>query len=117
MPNFIEADLTYLEDLSGGNNGIIVDIIQLFLQQTPGDFDTLIAHIQSENWEAAYKMAHHIKPTLAYVGANDMRDELNLVERTLKSGTELDTIMPRLEGVKIRLETLYAELKQYLAAL
>jgi HPt (histidine-containing phosphotransfer) domain-containing protein len=117
MPNFTEADLTYLEDLSGGNNTIVVDIIQLFLQQTPGDFDTLTQHVESSNWEAAYKMAHHIKPTLAYVGANDMRDELNLVERTLKSGTELETILPRLGQVRVRLETLYAELKQYLEAL
>ena len=117
MSTFEEANLSYLEDLSGGNSSIIVEIIDLFLNQTPGDFDTLVQHVQDTNWEGAYRMAHHIKPTLAYVGANTMRDELNSIERLTKEGTALDTILPRLEGVRTRLAILYSELKAYKAAM
>ena len=106
--------MDYLQDLSGGNTQLIKEILQLFIQQTPPDIESLVTYIQQEDWEKAYKQAHHIKPTLAYVGANDMRGELQEIETLAKNQEQLDLIQPKLNALLPKLEILYGELKAYL---
>ncbi len=112
--NFEQANMDYLLDLSGGNVTLIKEILQLFLKQTPADIDLLSSYIQQHNWEKVYKQAHHIKPTLAYVGANGMRTELQDIESRAKNQEDLDSIPARLDTMLPRLDTLYRELKTYL---
>lgn len=112
--NFEQANMEYLEDLSGGNITLIREILQLFLKQTPADIDLLSSYIRQHDWEKAYKQAHHIKPTLAYVGANAMRLELQEIESLAKNQEDLDSVPDRLNTMLPRLDTLYRELKTYL---
>jgi len=115
--SFKYANMDYLQDLAGGNTQLIKEIIQLFVQQTPPDMALLVSHIDQEDWEQAYKQAHHIKPTLAYVGANGMRSELQEIETLAKNQQELNSIPARLEALNQKLEILYEELKAYLQTL
>ena len=112
--NFEQADMAYLMDLSSGNTQLIKEILQLFVKQTPPDMELLSAYIQQEDWEKAYKQAHHIKPTLAYVGANQMRQELQEIEDLAKNRRDLDSIPTKLATLMPRLEVLYRELDAYL---
>src|SRR3546814_2232633 len=82
--NFEQADLAYLMDLSSGNTQLIREIQELFIKQTPPDVERLAAYIKQEDWENTYKQANHIKPTLAYVAANQMRQELQEIENDAK---------------------------------
>lgn len=118
MTAFKEADMSYLEDLSGGDNAIIIEMIQLFLTQTPGYLKSLSAYIADKDWENTHSMAHHIKPTLAYMGAEDMRRVLLRVEQIARTGTvdeaELTAIFQELEK---RFVVLFAELTAHLGVL
>ena len=76
--------------------------------------DLLASYIKQEDWEKAYKQAHHIKPTLAYVGANGMRAELQEIETLAKNNQELNLIPAKLDALVPKLEILYGELKAYL---
>ncbi|MFC3199256.1 Hpt domain-containing protein [Parapedobacter deserti] len=115
--NFEQANMDYLQDLSGGNTELIREILELFIRQTPPDMERLAAYIQQGDWEKVYKQAHHIKPTLAYVGANEMREELQKIETLAKNELELDTVYGKFCELLPRLETLYDELKAYLKTL
>lgn len=115
--NFKYANMDYLQDLAGGNMQLIKEIIQLFVQQTPPDMALLASYVDQEAWEQAYKQAHHIKPTLAYVGANEMRSELQEIETLAKNQQELNLVPTKLEALSQKLEILYEELKAYLQTL
>lgn len=112
--NFEQADMAYLMDLSGGNTQLIKEILQLFVKQTPPDMEVLSTYIQQEEWEKVYKQAHHIKPTLAYVGANGMREELQEIESLAKNRQDVDSIAGKFNALLPRLEALYGELNAYL---
>ncbi|MBK1439440.1 Hpt domain-containing protein [Parapedobacter sp. ISTM3] len=115
--NFEQANMDYLEDLSGGNTQLIKEILELFIKQTPPDIELLSSYIQQNDWEKVYRQAHHIKPTLAYVGANGMRQELQEIENLAKNRQGLDLIPEKFNALLPRLETLYQELKTYLETL
>ncbi len=106
--------MAYLMDLSGGNTHLIREILELFVKQTPPDIELLSTYIEQEDWEKAYKQAHHIKPTLAYVGANQMRQELQEIEDAAKYLQDLDSIAAKLAAMLPRLDVLYGELNAYL---
>ncbi|PPK99225.1 Hpt domain-containing protein [Parapedobacter indicus] len=112
--NFEFANMAYLEDLSGGNTQLIKEILQLFIKQTPPDMELLASHIHQEDWEKVYKQAHHIKPTLAYVGANGMRAELQEIESLAKNRQDLNQITAKFDALAPKLEILYGELNVYL---
>lgn len=115
--NFEQADLTYLMDLSSGNTQLIREILELFIKQTPPDIELLASYIAAKDWEGAYKQAHHIKPTLAYVGANHMRQEFQEIEDDAKHRQNVDAIAAKLTALLPRLDVLYGELKAYMKTL
>ena len=115
--NFNQADLSYLMDLSNGNTMLIREILELFIKQTPVDMGVLADHVAQEDWEKAYKQAHHIKPTLAYVGANHLRQELQEIEDAAKHRQRVESVAPKIAAMLPQLEVLYSELKAYLETL
>ena len=112
--NFEQANLAYLMDLSSGNTQLIREILELFIKQTPPDMELLATYIEQHDWENAYKQAHHIKPTLAYVGANQMRAELQEIEDAAKHRQDTEHLAGKLAAMRPRLNVLYGELKAYL---
>lgn len=110
--------MDYLLDLSAGDHTIIRDMIVLFLEQTPKDLNALAAHIADGNWPGTQSMAHHIKPTLGYVGAESMKQEIQHIEQLARlpevPGKQLSDRFETLSG---RFDTLIAELKVYLDSL
>ena len=112
--NFNQADLTYLMDLSNGNTVLIREILELFIKQTPADMEVLSGYVAREDWDKAFKQAHHIKPTLAYVGANHLRQELQEIEDAAKHRQEVESIAPKIAAMLPQLDVLYGELKAYL---
>lgn len=109
-----EANLEYLEDFSSGNYDIVKEIITLFLEQTPNDLNTLDQELSNRNWVAAKTMAHHIKPTLFYVGAEDLRNQLQFIESHILDYNQQPQIVALFQTVKSRFEILFVELKDYM---
>lgn len=119
MTKFKEADMSYLEDLSGGDSTLIIEMIRLFLAQTPGYLDTLADHIKNGDWTNSYSMTHHIKPTLAYMGAEDMRSALIHIEQLVRTEPVLKVDLIRQEFAELRgrFELLFNELDTHLTSL
>jgi|GEM_PF-5922919 len=111
---FEVGNTQYLEQLSNGNTAIIRQIAELFLEQTPGDVDLLVAYIRDEDWDAVYKQAHYLKPTLIYVGAKGLHTEISTIERLAKGRQELHKLPAMVDHMRSKLATLYDELNAYL---
>lgn len=95
-PEF-NIDLTYLRDVSSGSNEFIVDMIELFLEQTPAYFEQLRQFIAEENWPKVAEIAHKIKPTLAFMGADAAKESMAAIETSARNLTDVESIAPGFE--------------------
>lgn len=116
--DFEEADLSYLTDLAAGDPSIIRELLTMFVDKTPKDVSKLAEYVSKKEWPGTASMAHHIKPTLAYVGAEDMRLEMQWLEDATKR-TEIpeSEIVERFNLLKKRFAILVEELIAYLATI
>lgn len=77
-------DLSYLRDMSGDSAEFMIEMIDMFKLQTPLYIADLEASIAAADWEKAAGHAHKIKPTLSYVGREDARGHLQLIENSAR---------------------------------
>lgn len=115
----LNVDLSYLRDVSSGNNEFIVEMIELFLEQTPGYFEQLDQYIKEENWLRVADIAHKIKPTLAFMGADSAKEVMTEIESNARNLKNLDKISPAFKilyglssGFFSKLEEIKAELQK-----
>lgn len=118
QPEFT-IDLTYLRDVSSGSDEFMIEMIELFLQQTPGYFEQLNQLIIDKNWSKAAEIAHKIKPTLAFMGADGARERMAEIETYARNRTHTDKIAPLFKSLNDfsgHLFTKLAEVKNELTA-
>ena len=75
MPEF---NTKYLEEVSGGNQQFILEMLQIFLSRTPEVFEILRKSVQEEDWETIGFYAHKLKATYAYVGLEELKKVFGL---------------------------------------
>ncbi len=90
-PEF-KIDLSYLRDVSSGSNEFMIEMIELFLDQTPAYFEQLRQFISEENWPKVADIAHKIKPTLAFMGADAAKDRMAEIETNARNLTNTESI-------------------------
>jgi len=57
------TDLTYLKELSNGSNEFIVQMITIFLNETPAAVDKVEQYAKTSNWDALRAAVHKMKPS------------------------------------------------------
>jgi len=78
--NKVLIDLTYLQEVASDNTDFMVEMIDIFLAQTPDYISILQDAIASEDLPKIAEMAHKIKPTLAFMGANEAKEAMGFIE-------------------------------------
>ena len=110
-PEF-KIDLSYLRDVSSGSNEFMIEMIELFLEQTPAYFAQLDQFIFEENWARVAEIAHKIKPTLAFMGADAAKESMAEIESNARSLTNTDSIAPAFKSLYVFSEDLYTKLTE-----
>lgn len=110
-PSSVKVDLSYLEDIAGGSNEFIIEMIDMFLQQTPGYCLEIKQGIIDQDWKKVSDLAHKIKPTLAFMGAHAAKEVMSSVETDSRNMTNLDTLGTRFDDLHIVCTQLFADLK------
>lgn len=110
-PHF-NIDLTYLRDVSSGSNEFMIEMIELFLEQTPAYFQQLRQFIAEENWSKVAEIAHKIKPTLAFMGADAAKESMAEIESCARSLTNTESISPVFEALDEFSGDLFAKLTE-----
>ena len=108
-PKF-KIDLSYLRDVSSGSNEFMIEMIELFLEQTPAFFEQLNKFIAEENWDRVADIAHKIKPTLAFMGADAAKESMEEIESNARNLTNTDSIAPAFKSLYLFSEDLYVKL-------
>lgn len=112
-----KLDLSYLKDVASGSDEFMIDMIDLFLDQTPAYFEQLEQFISEENWSKVADIAHKIKPTLAFMGVDSARESMAEIEQTARNLINLETISPAFQKLKEMSVQLYKQLAEVKASL
>lgn len=116
-PNNLQIDLTYLNEIAGGDAEFMIDMIDIFIEQTPEYTNQIIAAISAKDWKTVGDVAHKIKPTLAFMGVNQAKEQMASIESRARTESDLDTIAEDFAEVKAVCELLYGGLEKVKADL
>ncbi|WP_256012386.1 Hpt domain-containing protein [Desertivirga xinjiangensis] len=107
-----EIDLTYLNDVAGGSGEFIIDMIDIFIEQTPVYFDQLEQAIKANDWKGVGDMAHKIKPTLAFIGINEAKESMAEIERKARAMENVSEIPDMFSSLNQKCAGLYEDLNK-----
>ncbi|WP_316821139.1 Hpt domain-containing protein [Pedobacter gandavensis] len=105
-------DLTYLKDMSGDSAEFIIEMLDLFKSQTPTYVADLGKAIKAEDWPRASSCAHKIKPTFAYVGREDAKEHMQMMERNARELNHIDGLPGAFDELCQFAEVLYKQLDE-----
>jgi HPt (histidine-containing phosphotransfer) domain-containing protein len=108
----IDIDLSYLSDVASGSTEFMVDMINIFLEQTPDYITQLGEAIKNKDWPAVANIAHKIKPTLAFMGVASARDDMGEIEENARSLKKLEEIAPKYHQLESICGFLFTRLKE-----
>ena len=61
-------DLNSLYELTGGDEDLLKEMLDLFLDQTPTLMNKVVSHYESKEYNRVKEFSHTLKPTFTYVG-------------------------------------------------
>jgi len=107
----IIIDLSYLIEVASGNNEFIVEMIDIFLAQTPGHVDELNTAIQAKEWKRIAEVAHKIKPTLSFMGVESAKDVMAEIEKDARNEENYENIVSKITQMQAVFETIFLKLE------
>lgn len=110
--NNFEVDLSYLNDIADGNAEFIIDMIDIFIEQTPVYFEQLATAIKEKDWTATAAVAHKIKPTLAFIGVEAARQRMAEIERKARDLDHPEEIEEQFNYLNNVFDGLYDDLRK-----
>lgn len=108
----IDIDLSYLSDVANGSTEFIIDMIDIFIDQTPTYVKQLGLAIQEKDWKSVADISHKIKPTLAFMGVIKARDDMEVIESSARALENLDEIQDKFNDLEIICNRLFARLQE-----
>ncbi|WP_316809722.1 Hpt domain-containing protein [Pedobacter heparinus] len=105
-------DLSYLRDMSGDSAEFIIEMIDMFKLQTPLYISDLGQAIADEDWPRASNCAHKIKPTFAYVGREDAKEHMQMMENNARDLKNIAELPLAFQQISAFVEHLYTQLDE-----
>jgi HPt (histidine-containing phosphotransfer) domain-containing protein len=110
-------DLSYLSEMSGDSPEFMIEMIDMFKQQTPIYLDDLKKAIDAQDWSRTASCAHKMKPTFAYVGRDDAKEHMQWIEHHARDQQDLGEIPGKFDEVNEFVNVLYKQLDDAKAVL
>ncbi|MTI87115.1 MAG: Hpt domain-containing protein [Balneolaceae bacterium] len=112
-----KIDLGYLTDITGGDAEIMVEMIDLFLVETPKHIINMRSELANEEWQNVGAEVHKLKPTLLYVGLKDLHEVALALEENGRKEKNLDDIPGLINDIEDGFNEVIDELKEKKAEL
>ena len=110
-------DLSYLEDMTNGDNGVMAEMITLLLEETPKHLKNIQQALSDENWKQLASEAHKIKPMMLYVGLTDLNELTKELETRGKNEEGLEKIPDLVHQLDEGFHAVMDELQEKIAEL
>lgn len=114
------TNLTYLKQITKSNSSLMMEIIDLYLDQTPTLIEVISEGFKKENWSTIKSAAHKMIPSFAIMGieqdAEDMARRIQHYRGNSAGNESISTDLKRLVSICTQacneLELEYAQLKK-----
>lgn len=81
--------MEYLDSVSGGDTGIIIEIVAIFRDQAVEISDEMRSLLAAKNYKSLGLLAHKAKSSVAIMGMNDLATMLKTFELQARDSIEL----------------------------
>ena len=109
----MKTDLSYLEAMTEGDNGLIKELIGIFSTQV-GEYSAQMQKFHTENnWIELSKLAHKAKSTVAIMGMKELAEKLKRLELLAKDGEKTDSYAVLIDNFKMECKEAVSELQLY----
>lgn len=105
-------DLSYLKDMSGDSAEFIIEMIDMFKTQTPLYIADLAQAVSEKNWSKVADYAHKIKPTFAYIGREDAKEHMQMMEHNARELKDVDLLPAAFKEIDDFVQVLYLKLDE-----
>jgi len=85
------ASTKYLQKITHSNKEMMVDIIDVFIEESPKNVNRMMKYCLMEDWDNLKKLVHKIKANYTYVGIREQEEILNDLEWYLERNVYTDT--------------------------
>jgi HPt (histidine-containing phosphotransfer) domain-containing protein len=100
VDNQTVTDLSYLREMAMGDETIIIETTEIFLEDTPQALENLQEHFANQEWDKLARLAHKIKPNLAYMGMDRARELIIDIEEQAQDENISDDIGDQIKEFK-----------------
>lgn len=93
-------DLSYLEEITGGDNEMMLEMLDLFISDIPTHVQNIRSYANDGKLIEMGKEAHKVKPTMQYIGLGDMLELVKTLEtygKNEESDKDIDSLVSQLE--------------------
>jgi HPt (histidine-containing phosphotransfer) domain-containing protein len=80
--------MEYLDSVSGGDTGIIIELVTIFKEQAVEMYEEMKALLAAKNYISLGLLAHKAKSSVAIMGMTEMAQMLKTFELTAKEGKD-----------------------------
>lgn len=85
-------DLDFVNEMAGGNEEFVNQLLELFVQTVPESIELINKHYENEDFEALGKEAHKLKSTISTVKIPSFVDKIKEMEQIGKTGEGLSRL-------------------------
>ncbi len=93
-------NLSYLKQLSNGSNEFIVQMISIFMVQTPEATNLMDKHLKSNEWKLLKGVIHKMKPSFSFMGIKELETIAISAEKYCETETDLDKLPGLIQRIK-----------------
>lgn len=104
-------DWGVVDKFTGGRKTTKLNMIMAILSETPGELQKLEAALIKEDWGRVYKIAHKIKPNIAFMGITELTPVIQNILDYSKEEIQLDQFPRLFNKMKLILFRVFSELE------
>lgn len=90
----LTVDLTFLNEISDGDQDFITDVLKTFLLEIPKDIEQLKHALKTQSAVDIGRIAHKTKSTLQTLGLHELKELAYSIEQRAKQGATTQDLAP-----------------------
>ena len=106
----MKTDLSYLQEMSGGNKELVTEMISIFKSQVIEFAKDMENHLRNREFEQLGKLAHKAKSSVSIMGLNDLAKDLKTLENMTREGRNKELYPALIQKFRKETEEAIAEL-------
>ena len=111
------TDLSYLNELTGGEPEIVKEFIEMFFGQIDEFRDGMNGYLAEQKWKELGELAHKAKSSVMTFGMNDLGHRLKELQLKTQQLQDIETYPSYVEEFVQKIEAAVIELKEDMAKL